>query len=81
MKPNYLTEEEYIDLIIEAEKHEAKPRWLDRVQALESVRQQAEILTKLMKNPQAQQQDVFSIEETVQGKNMWQTLLNKIGVN
>ena len=55
LKPNYLTEVEYIDLIIESEKCEAKPRWLDRVQALESVRQQAEILTKLMKNPQAQQ--------------------------
>ena len=78
LKPNYLTEVEYIDLIIEAEKREAKPRWLERVQALKGVRQQAEIVTKLMKNPQVQQQNVFSI---VQEKSMWQTFLDKIGVN
>ena len=66
LKPNYLTEVEYIDLIIETEKRECKPRWMDRVKALEGVRQQAEIVTQLMKNPQAQQQDVFSIEETAQ---------------
>ena len=31
LKPNYLTEVEYIDLLIEAEEREAKPRWLDCV--------------------------------------------------
>ena len=67
LKPNYLTEVEYIDLIIESEKREAKPRWLERVQVLECVRQQAEIITMSMKTPpQAQQQYLFSIEETVQ---------------
>ena len=79
LKPNYLTEVEYIDLIIETEKREAKPRWLERVKALEGVRQQAEIVTELMKNPpaQGQQQYVFSIEETVQEKSMWQKFLHK----
>ena len=81
LKPNYLTEVEYIDLLIETEKREAKPRWLERVQALEGVRQQAEIVTKLMKNPQSQQQDVFSIKEIAQEKSMWQKFLHKLGVN
>ena len=80
LKPNYLTEVEYIDLIIETEKRECKPRWMDRVKALEGVRQQAEIVTELMKNPQAEQQNVFSIEETVQEKSMWQKFLHTIGV-
>ena len=81
-KPNYLTEVEYIDLLIETEKREAKPHWMDRVQALEGVRQQAEIVTKLMINPpQGQQQYVFSIEETAQEKSMWQKLLRKAGAN
>ena len=34
LKPNHLTEVEYIDLLIETEKREAKPRWLDCVKAL-----------------------------------------------
>ena len=81
LKPNYLTEVEYIDLLIETEKHEAKPHWMGRVQALESVRHQAVIVAKLMKNPQAQQQDVFSFEETQLETSMWQKLLHEAGAN
>ena len=81
LKPNYLTQVEYIDLIIETEKRERKPRWMDRVKALEGVRQQAEIVTELMKNPQAQQQNVFSIEETAHEKSIWQKFLHRVGMN
>ena len=81
LRPNYLTEVEYIDLLIETEKREAKPRRLEHVKALEGVRQQAEIVTELMKIPQSQQQDMFSIEETAQEKAMWQKFLHKIGMN
>ena len=81
LKPNYLIEVEYIDLLIESEKQEAKPRWLDHVKALEGVRQQAEIVTELIKNPHTQQQNVFNIEETAQEKNMWQKLLRQISMN
>ena len=80
LKPNYLTEVEYIDLIIETEKREHKPHWMDRVKALEGVRQQAEIVTQLMKNPQSQQQYVFSTEETPQEKSQWQKFLHTIGL-
>ena len=51
---NHLTEVEYIDILIESEKREAKPRYLDRVKALEGVRKQAEIVSELMKNPKGQ---------------------------
>ena len=82
LKPNYLIEVDYIDLLIESEKHEAKPHWLDRVKALKGVRQQAVIVTELMKNPHTQQhQNVFNIEETAQEKNMWQKLLRQISMN
>ena len=80
LMPNYAVVE-YIDLLIETEKHEAKPHWMDRVQALESIRHQAVIVAELMKNPQAQQQDVFSIEETPPETSMWQKLLDKAGAN
>ena len=74
LKPNYLTEVEYIDLLIESEKREAKPRWLDRVKALEGVRQQAVIVSELMKSPKARQQNVFSVEETAQDKSIWKKI-------
>ena len=74
LKPNYLTEVEYIDLLIETEKREAKPRWLDRVKALEGVRQQAMIVSELMKNPKGQQQNVFNVEETAQDKSWWKKI-------
>ena len=54
---------------------------MDRVQALESVRHQAAIVAELMKNPQAQQQDVFSIEETPLETSIWQKLLHKADTN
>ena len=49
LKPNYLTEVEYIDSLIESEKREGRSGWMERVKALEEVRMQAEILSG--KNP------------------------------
>ena len=43
LKPNPLTEVEYIDLLIESEKMEKKPGYLDRVKYYEQVRQSAQI--------------------------------------
>ena len=40
LKPDHLTEVEYIDILIESEKREARPHWLECVQALEGVQQQ-----------------------------------------
>lgn len=47
LKPNPLSEVEYIDLLIESEKSEAKKGFRNRIQALEKLRDQAVILMKM----------------------------------
>lgn len=57
LKPNPLTEVEYIDLLIESEKHQAhQPGWMKRVEALREIRKQARIMAEVKHhNPQALQ--------------------------
>ena len=52
LKPNPLTRTEYLELLIESEKNEAKPGWKQRVQYYEEAKRQAEILSKV-KDPKA----------------------------
>ncbi|KAL1279172.1 hypothetical protein QQF64_025845 [Cirrhinus molitorella] len=47
LKPNPLSTPDYIDLMIESEKQEAKPGFQDRIQSLMEVRKQAEIISKV----------------------------------
>ena len=47
LKPNPLSEVEYIDLLVESEKQEAQPGWKQRVQYYEKVREQAHLLSKV----------------------------------
>uniref|UniRef100_A0A3B4TID1 AIG1-type G domain-containing protein n=1 Tax=Seriola dumerili TaxID=41447 RepID=A0A3B4TID1_SERDU len=47
LKPNPLSTPEYIDMLIEGEKSEAKPGWKQRVQALIAMRQKAEYMAKV----------------------------------
>ncbi|XP_030607795.1 uncharacterized protein LOC115795825 [Archocentrus centrarchus] len=49
LKPNPLSTPEYIDMLIEGEKHEAKPGWKERVQALMEMKAKAEIMAKVEK--------------------------------
>ena len=46
LKPNPLTRTEYLELLIESEKNEAKPGWKQRVEYYEEAKRQAEILSK-----------------------------------
>ncbi|XP_067249250.1 uncharacterized protein [Chanodichthys erythropterus] len=46
LKPNPLSTPDYIDLLIESEKQEAKPGFKDRIQSLMEVRKKAEIISK-----------------------------------
>jgi len=57
LKPNPLTEVQYLDLLIESEKNEAKPGWRQRVEYYEEARRQAEILSKV-KDVQAAQKEI-----------------------
>ena len=47
LKPNPLTQIEYLELLIESEKNEAKEGWKQRVQYFEEAKHQAEILAKV----------------------------------
>ncbi|XP_048376331.2 uncharacterized protein LOC125446648 [Stegostoma tigrinum] len=47
LRPNPLSTPEYIDLLIQSEKEEAKPGFLERIQSLNEVKQQAEIMAKI----------------------------------
>ncbi|XP_051747578.1 uncharacterized protein LOC127511101 [Ctenopharyngodon idella] len=47
LKPNPLSTPDYIDLMIESEKQEAKSGYKDRIQSLMDVRKKAEIISKV----------------------------------
>lgn len=47
LKPNPVTQVEYLELLIESEKREAKPGWKERLQYLEAVKSHAELLSKV----------------------------------
>ncbi|KAL7386400.1 hypothetical protein ABVT39_007769 [Epinephelus coioides] len=47
LKPNPLSTSEYIDMLIEGEKSEAKPGWKQRVQSLMAMREKAEFMAKV----------------------------------
>jgi len=47
LKPNPLTQVEYLELLIESEKREGKPGWKQRIQYLEEAKSHAEILSKV----------------------------------
>ena len=47
MKSNPLSEVQYIELLIESEKKQAKPGFLRRIQSLEACKEEAELLAKI----------------------------------
>ena len=49
LKPNPMTQAEYINLLIESEKHECKLGWEDRVKGLEDAKEKALMITKVEK--------------------------------
>ena len=55
LKPNPLTEVEYLELLIESEKREAKPGWKQRIQYLEEAKRHAEILSKVKDEKESQE--------------------------
>ncbi|XP_068196038.1 uncharacterized protein [Antennarius striatus] len=60
LKPNPLATPEYIDMLIEGEKSEAKPGWKQRIQYLIATREKAEYMAKvergddLLQNPSSE---------------------------
>ena len=50
LKLNPQTRPDYLELLIESEKNEAKPGWKQRVEYYEATKRQAEILLKQLKS-------------------------------
>ncbi len=51
LKPNPLTEVDYIDLLIEGEKQAAKPGWMQRVRGYQAVKEEALIMAQVKQQP------------------------------
>ena len=68
LKPNPLTEVEYIDLLIKSEEQKKEPGWKNRMDYYHQVRQQAEILGK-MKDPKE-----FEEMAKKSSKTLWQSI-------
>ena len=71
LKPNPLTEVEYIDLLIESEKQQKEEGWENRVKYFREVRQQAQILSNV--------KDKHFNEELAKqnAKTLWDKIANK----
>ena len=54
LKPNPLTQVQYLELLIESEKNEAKPGWKQRIQYFEEAKRHAMILSKVRDAKEAQ---------------------------
>ena len=54
LKPNPLTEIEYLDLLIQSEEEEGKPGWQKRIKQYKKIRGEAEMLKKLPQAAKAQ---------------------------
>ena len=60
LRPNPMSQEEYIELLIESEKQECKPGWEDRVKGLEDAKRKASVMKQVKKGDL----DEFYIQET-----------------
>ncbi len=69
LKPNPLSEVEYIDLLISSEQQEKKPGWSQRVQYLQHARQQAQLAAgiRTVEDPE---------REVAERKTRWMTIRN-----
>ena len=47
LRPNLFTEEEFIDILIDAEKREVKPKWEERVASYEELKQRTKLVKKV----------------------------------
>ena len=47
LKPNSLTEIEYLDLLIQSEEEEARPEYQTRIKQYKKIREEAELLKKV----------------------------------
>uniref|UniRef100_A0A667ZJD1 Fibronectin type-III domain-containing protein n=1 Tax=Myripristis murdjan TaxID=586833 RepID=A0A667ZJD1_9TELE len=66
LRPNPLSTPEYIDLLIEGEKSEAKEGYLARIQSLEAMREGARIISKVSKRGKGASSKIQYFPQTTQ---------------
>ena len=72
LRPRHLTDVEYIDVMIESEKQEARHDWRQRVSALHKVRQQAEIIARIQKEDTQSTNEPLPPSSWQKFKSLWQ---------
>ncbi|KAM8728155.1 uncharacterized protein AB9X84_001550 isoform 1-T2 [Acanthopagrus schlegelii] len=77
LRPNPLTTPEYIDMLIEGEKSEAKAGYLARIQSLEAMKERAKIISKVAKRDKLTKTDK-ELSEEKQEKQEKKGFLKKI---
>lgn len=69
LKPNPLSTPEYIDMLIEGEKSEAKLGWKQRVQSLMAMRERAEYMAKVEKGEKLLQRQDSQLQDEEKTQN------------
>lgn len=67
LKPNPLTQVQYLELLIQSEKNEAKPGWKQRTEYYEEAKRQAEFMSKVKDLNEAERE----IQETARKGEGW----------
>ncbi|XP_032903417.1 uncharacterized protein LOC116989971 [Amblyraja radiata] len=76
LRPNPLSTQAYIDLLIQAEKNEAKPGFIERIQALTALKKPAEFREKIANKEKLL--PVYSNEGAAGGKSTGENLKKKM---
>ena len=74
LRPNPLSTPEYIDLLIEGEKSEAKEGYLARIQSLETLKEEAQIIAKVEKQEQLTRTEEEYCMDRQKRKNHFQSV-------
>lgn len=93
LRPNPLTEVDYIKLLIQSEQQEAKPGWEQRVECLKRFQEEAELMNFVKESYTTEQakhmaevtapgnagdqRENLTAEEAEEAENWWETLIEK----
>jgi hypothetical protein len=72
LRPNVLTQDDYIDKLIKAEENDKLPDWKKRVKALESLKEKNKMMTDIQRtayNPFASYSDVTDFVSNMNNAN------------
>lgn len=74
LKPNPLTEVEYIELLIQSEEQQARPGWQGRVKAYHEIKKEAKIMQEVRRNQL--KKGKLARESSTPDESMWERVRN-----